>query len=152
MDPSSDSVSRKILILNTGGKQTKTIMKRISLFGAMLALAVYPAMAANWQVLDTDSVHSIHYIDAATLERDGNVVTFWVKIDASKDKTRHFRAAKVRQSIDCSRKTLTFISQTLYAGDGHILHSQTTLPDLRLAEPIIPESIGEATFEYVCKG
>ena len=127
-------------------------MKKALLFGVSLALTASPAAAAYWQLLGSTDTGSIFYIDAATIQNDGNIVTYWIKIAARNDRTKDFREAKQQVSINCSERTITTIDSTFYAPSGRVLESDTVPLILRKAEPIAPDTIAETELTYVCKG
>jgi len=108
-----------------------------------------PAYAASWIYVGTTDDNSVKYYDADTLRRSGSQVTVWQKLDYARNKKVRARMSLTLQRYDCVNRTFTSLSSTDYFSDGSS-HSTTWRTFEQEANPVIPESIGEATLNAVC--
>ena len=133
-------------------RQRASAMKPINLLAAAVALVMgaTPAFAANWVYVGSDINLSVWYYDADTIQRSGNLITVWKKIDTSRDKTEKRSQNISRQRYDCSKRTVTFLNSTSYYPDGTI-KSFTWETYEQETDPIIPESMAETMLEAVCR-
>ena len=124
-------------------------MKHIKLTAAAaLSLASTPAFAVDWVFIVTTSSGSDRYYDADTIQRFGSQVTFWERHDNSRDKTEKSREVKQRVRFDCGTRMIAILNIIKYFPDGTIKST-----DFPTGEPfpIAPDTIGEDTFNIVCK-
>ena len=123
-----------------------------TLLGIMcLALMpVTPAYAANWVYVSTDTNNAVSYYDSDTIQRSGNQVTLWEKVDRSRDKTVKERQRKVQYRYDCAGRTATLLQIIKYYPDGS--NETLTLETYeQKAQALAPETIGEMMLEAVCQ-
>lgn len=128
-------------------------MKNVRRFGlAMACLASFlgtPAAAANWIYVTTGVNGTVIYYDADTIQRSGDQITVWRKLDHSRDKTIKAREAKDRYRYDCAERTDTLLAYTDYYPDGRI--EADNIPTYRQeASPVTPDTVGETILETVC--
>jgi hypothetical protein len=126
-------------------------MKPINMLVAATALVIAapPAFAANWVYLTTNVSDTDLYYDADTIVRSGNQVTVWEKWDHSRDKTVKERERKRRYRYDCAQRTMTLLHSIIYYPDGKST-SFTWETYEQTADPIAPDTVGEAVLEAVC--
>ena len=126
-------------------------MKPINLLAAATALvmAATPAFAANWIFIGESANKSVAYYDIDTIQRSGNQLTVWVKTDFSRNKSVKYRETKIRRIYDCSERTINSLSSITYYPDGKS-DSYTWETFEQKAEPIAPDTMGEAVLEAVC--
>jgi hypothetical protein len=125
-------------------------MKHIKLIAATaLAMAATPAFAANWAYVTTDRDNSVSYYDSDTIQRSGNQVTFWEKVDRSRDKTVKERQKLVRYRYDCAGRTATLLELIVYYPDGEI-ETLTLKAYEQEVRAIAPGTTGEMILQAVC--
>jgi hypothetical protein len=109
-----------------------------------------PAYAANWVYVTTSDRGSDYYYDSDTIQRSGNKVTYWEKVDHSRDKTVKRRESKDRYLCDCAMRTRTLLQATSYYPDGtNEAFSYNTYEQKEHA--VIPDTVGESMLEAVCR-
>ncbi|MCL2298458.1 MAG: serine protease [Proteobacteria bacterium] len=129
-----------------------------------------PGSTANWVAVGVDSQENIWQIDVGSIS-SVSPVEFWVNIEYKKPqyisanpRTRsglrppaesrlnpvgvRYVFAKNKLSINCSSKTLLKVYYVYYNSDKAVVASGNSYS----SEPIIPGSIGEVLFSFVCKG
>lgn len=108
-----------------------------------------PAYAAEWVYVNKTSSGAFMYIDAKTIQREGDHVTVWERWDLSRDKATKERQRIVLNRYDCIARTSTVISLIVYYPDGT---SQSTdrKPYEQEALRIVPGSMAEFTMEALC--
>lgn len=108
-----------------------------------------PVYAANW-VYVTKSEGAYFYYDSDTIQRSGNEVAVWEKIDLSRVKTVKLREMRVRSRYDCAERARTTLTAAGYYPDGKI---ERFTPKINEQEEIavIPDSTDEKMLEAVCR-
>jgi hypothetical protein len=126
-------------------------MKPINLLGAAaaLAMAATPAFAASWVYVTTHDNGADYYYDSDTIQRYGNQVTVWRKLDHSRNKTVKYRSEKSQYRYDCSRRTYTLLNIITYYPDGKVETFTWQMHEQKI-ESIAPETVSEAVLEAVC--
>ena len=126
-------------------------MKPINLLAAATALVMgaTPAFAANWIYVTQSNVGTVSYYDVDTIQRSGNQVTVWEKRDESRNKTVKHREMTLRERFHCSERTFTTLNITTYYPDGTNKSANLETYEQK-AEPIAPDTMGEAVLEAVC--
>lgn len=115
---------------------------------AALSLASTPAFAVDWVYMLTTPSGSDRYYDADTMQRFGNQVTFWERHDNSRDKTEKSREKKQRVRFDCGTRMIVVLNVLIYFPNG--TNESYNFPSGE-PFPIAPDTIGEETFDIVCK-
>ncbi len=126
-------------------------MKRL-LLGLML-LATATAASAEWtRVYDNDQL--IHYVDRATIRRNGNLVKMWELMDfktVQKDAAdKSFLSIKAQSEYDCKEEKSRILAFTWFdgkMGSGKVVVSGT---DPSKWSPTAPESVAEAMWKIAC--
>jgi len=113
-------------------------------FVGALALIATEAHAANWQLL-MSGAKTLVYIDTDTIVRDGSIATVWVR-------TKYRKPAKISEALDqtqynCATRQRRPLYVVNYSPDG----KNDGGPAIGDWAPVVPDSVGEATWELVCK-
>lgn len=123
-----------------------------ALLGAMCLamMPMAPVYAANWVYVGENTNNAAWYYDSETIQRSGNQVTVWEKIDASRDKTVKMRESKARARYDCAERTRTLLQVTTYYPNGK---NETDIAKTYEQEEdaITPDTMADAMFEAVCQ-
>jgi hypothetical protein len=129
----------------------KKYIRTAALLGAMCfaLMPTAPAYAANWVYVTKSTKNAVFYYDSDTIQRAGNQVTVWVKLDHSRDKTEKAREKKVLYRYDCVNRTLTILQVTIYYPNGK---NETLALDTYQQNEIAvtPDTVSEAMLEAVC--
>ncbi len=103
----------------------------------------------------------VFYYDAQSVTRTSkDTVKVWIKESfrgpgartLSRELGQHYEKldhSVLQEELNCKDKTIRHLSLTLFAKDGTILYSKTTI--LEEFEPIDPNSIFEKLYKIVCK-
>jgi hypothetical protein len=136
----------------------------------LIALTPCIVSAANWVTVSVDSQENVWQIDVESISGT-SLVELWTKTEYKKPQyppaSSHIRSgtrtpadssrvavglpyvsAKNKVSINCSSKTLQVTYFAYYDSKGALVASGNSYS----SEPIIPGSIGETLFSFVCKG
>lgn len=127
------------------------IMKKILL--ALILLGSSSLMAANWKYIATANTNTVSYIDTESIQRNGDIVKFWVLFDFRNSTTRDpfyqdKTEAKALQMTSCKRKESTIVYEIFYYKNGDNI-SNTYNINWR---PIVPGSAEDEIYKAVCKG
>ena len=125
-------------------------MRTLGVLGMLCCLSLAnPAIAANWVRLGTSSSGSVIYIDNDSIRRDGGMVLYWVRFDASEDATVSWRESKQYYKTDCNAWTSVLLSYVEYDPQGSVVDSGT-MPEYSPMKPVVPETVSEAFATYAC--
>ncbi|MFM8543365.1 MAG: surface-adhesin E family protein [Chakrabartia sp.] len=114
-----------------------------------LSLGATPAFAANWVYVGESVNNAVLYYDADSIQRSGNQVTVWKKLDHRRDRTTKIRTALSRTRYDCAERTDTLLARVSYYADGPSKSAEWSRSE-QTADTIFPESMAEAMLEAVC--
>ena len=127
-------------------------MKRL-LLGLMLLMTATAASAEWTQFGDTDRF--IHYVDFATIRRNGNFVKMWSLNDyktLQKSPAGHsYLSDKTQREYDCKEEKSRLLAFTDFSGqmgNGNVVYSNGNVRDEW--SPIEPGSIGETKWKIAC--
>ncbi|MFM7008200.1 MAG: surface-adhesin E family protein [Betaproteobacteria bacterium] len=120
-----------------------------STIGLSLSLGATPAFAANWVYVGESVNNAVWYYDADSIQRSGDQVTVWKKLDHSRDRTTKIRTALSRTRYDCGERTDTLLARVSYYVDGTSKSAEWSRYE-QTADTIFPESMAEAMLEAVC--
>ena len=127
------------------------MMKRL-LLGLML-LVTAGAASAEW-TRSGESDNYIHYVDRATIRRNGNLVKMWSLADYKTVQKaaggESYLSDKVQQEYDCKEEKLRILAFTWFdgqMGNGKVVVSDYD-PDKWI--PIQPDSVGETKWKIAC--
>ena len=128
-------------------------MKRL-LLGLML-LVTAGAAIAEWTSVG-ESVSSIHYVDRATIRRNGNLVKMWDLMDFKTVQTvqtvtgESFLSIKSQNEYDCKEERKRILAFTWFSGQMGSEKFVYSNSDPGRWEPIQPGSIGEIQWNIAC--
>ena len=120
-----------------------------SAIGVSLSLGATPAFAANWVYVGESVNNAVWYYDADSIQRSGDQVTVWKKLDHTRDRTTKIRTALSRTRYDCAERTDTLLARVSYYADGTSKSAEWSRYE-QTADTIFPESMAEAMLEAVC--
>ena len=120
-------------------------MKKLVLAAALAACAA-PAAASNWVTVGRNTSQSVYEVDLDSVQRDGNSVTFWLRVhygSVAADATSDGYVA--RRHADCSDRSYNDL-QTDYMMNGKVTRTSGA-EEKRFAAP---DSIAAAVINKVC--
>lgn len=128
-------------------------MKRLCLIILFLLISIPKiAYSANWIKVATSSRGDTLFVDALSIQRDGNVVTFWTKTNYATRTQYGDLSSKVQESINCkSRENKRMFSMYYddFDNQGKVTSSGKVAD--QSWNPIPPETINDAIRRFVCK-
>ncbi len=116
---------------------------------ASLLMTATPAFAVKWVYITSSESGTDIYYDADTISRAGEQVIVWERWDHLRDKTHKEREQKTRFQYDCEQRTSTILNIILYY-PNKTNKSYTWEKYEQKADPIIPDTVGEAKLEAIC--
>ena len=115
-------------------------------FAATLALCATPALASDWFYVGKNSYGSTYEIDRETLIRDGNSVTFWLRVKYGPGSPQgEADGYTARRRADCTDRSYQDL-QTEYMKNGDIQRTSDA-EEKRFAPP---GSIAETVLKSAC--
>ena len=126
-------------------------MKRL-LMGLMLAITAGAASAEWTQSGEGESF--IHYVDIATIRRNGNLVKMWDLMDYKTVRTVSgisYLSDKSQIEYDCKEEKERMLAFTYFSGqmgNGKVVYSNGAVKDEW--EPIEPGSVAETLWKIAC--
>ena len=123
----------------------------------MLCLAVFalglatPAVAADWVLVSIDSNEANTIIGDADSRTDDRAwfEVRYTKLQKSGD-GKFYNKAKMLEEMDCSGKRHRGLTSTWYSKSGSSIDSYTYTPSYAKWDYIIPGTIGESMYKFVC--
>jgi len=121
-----------------------------------LALAFFlctvslPSYAADWVIVDRNTDGDL-FFDKSSLQRDGDSVTFWVKVNYKERGTNGDLSAKVQETVNCRRreKIMRYIMTFDDIDNGGRLINSGDPKDKW--KPIAPETVNWSIMQFVCR-
>lgn len=116
------------------------------------------AFAEKWELLGTENGIDV-YIDKASINPKGNYLEAWFRWDYQAKGNlptyphRQFLSAKSLEYFDCeagSRANAQLVFYSGQSGSGEPVSSFMQSPTKEEFTPVVPESISDASLEYVC--
>ncbi len=111
---------------------------------------------AKWELISEDDEVS-YYHNKSTMRKNGAIVRLWTIWEYSSVQTGDsgdiYKSAKELRAFNCKLETSAVISVVHYEGSmgsGKTVWSVTLLEKEWAWVPIVPESIGEATWKIAC--
>ena len=109
--------------------------------------------ADRWEQVSKAVDGTVVKIDRETIRRDGDSVIAWVEYRHGDTKPyidyKYAARTMQRQRVSCMSMTSAIEFYTQYDDKGHVLSSGEGA--IRHPSPIIPDSLGEATWQYLCR-
>lgn len=125
-------------------------MRRILLIISCLYSGV--SFGADWFLVATASDETRTYINRESFKYDpyNDSVTIWLKKDNFKTLLSKGYAVELKQleNYSCEAKTVRNISSVAYDAKGDVLETINTNSEI---SHIIPDTVGEAVMNYLCK-
>lgn len=113
--------------------------------------------ASNWEkIYFIPQTDATLFIDKDSIVRSSSIVNVWQKIEYNKIWTFEgkftYNASNTNLSVNCStREVATKTFMLLYKGNPSYVSDISTYPSLNKFLPIVPDSVDEQIFNYVCK-
>ena len=115
----------------------------------LLLMLATPLAHADWTKATEDD-EAVHYIDSATLAKDGNLRSIGTMQDLKRRGKQGEMSRQARWEYDCTQKRGRLLSFSLHSGPmatGQTLASGHTPRELTF---ITPGSTGEALYKIAC--
>ncbi len=140
----------RALLVNFGDK----MMKRILLFALISLGSVFcgatTVSASDWVYVTSDKGGGVIYIDVESLKRDGDIVTAWEKVDSRKNKSEPSYESLYQLDYDCSKRTVALLFKIERFRNKPAKSQDFYSLRYRGGSPVVPDSIGEITFDFAC--
>lgn len=128
----------------------------IGLGGAGTAVAAEAAGTENWVEIGADP-QGKYYVDTRSLAVEGETLRFRKKgvynfsmLETFGDKKISFRASVGVIEIDCARRIHRMVQMDVVSPEGEVVWTTGKLN--RMWEDIMPDTLGDETHKFVCKG
>jgi hypothetical protein len=124
----------------------------VATLASVFYIRTFPAFARQWVSV---SYNPNILIDVDSIKGSGYTRTFWSKTEYYEDRSlgfNRYRSTTSLSYVNCRNETLGFIRTVFYDRDGQVvdeLDLSNTPPEL-LAKGVVPDSVGEQIFRYVC--
>lgn len=125
---------------------------KCTMVAALLAIMSNGATAAWVDVGDTEGVTA--YVDTATIQKAGNVVTMWDLLDYKKAQEiptgKSFRSVRAQTEYSCSNKNSRPLAASAHSDKmarGGTVHAVSEPGNWR---PVAPGSLDEAMWKIAC--
>ncbi|MFJ9533338.1 surface-adhesin E family protein [Herbaspirillum sp. NPDC101396] len=136
----------------------KTLKMVVALCLGLISINVQAA--TDWQVITyTDSY--VVAIDKNSIASTGAYKKGWVLYDYQSEQAsetpyqnKKYKSALYLQYVNCPEKTLASKEELLYSGNqkqGEVVSTRSGQLSSEAFREIVPDSIGEAIFDYLCK-
>lgn len=129
---------------------------RVRLVAAVAALTTTTsATAADWWFIDSIGPKGKQvtiFLDADGIVSRGSIKQAWdFRIRETADE-EGVRKTKILQSYDCENRTLTLLSWVSYGNNDRFIDSERIPSYQQERNDVVPESVGELVWKYVCEG
>jgi len=119
-------------------------------------LLVSGSAFAEWRFITEGSLGNKFFIDLATIRKDGNMRTAWMKLelklDAKTSEIDDWRSARSKIEIDCKKELIRLVATTTFA-EPSLLGKVVTNKDFPYEPftPIAPETINSTFMQIMCR-
>lgn len=131
-------------------------MKLRMMIVVVAAWVATPAVASNWWWTSStgkSSGRTFGFIDADTIrETETNKKTVWQATWYERPQATQESYTKFLYSYDCSNQSAALLSWVDYDRDGDVLNSKSYSPYTLTYEPVVPDTVGDSYFQFVCSG
>ncbi len=110
------------------------------------------AYSANWVRVSNSVDGDVLFVDISSIQRSGNSVTFWSKMNFGKRDSLGDLSSKTQREINCRTrelKNLYLMTYDDFDNQGRLTHSDKFRD--QSWTPIPPETLNDATRRFVCK-
>jgi hypothetical protein len=125
-------------------------MKKLLFIVLMIPLL---ASASNWVKVGKSTDGDIFFIDTQSMNRSGDSVTFWVKVNyPTRTESGNF-SSKTNKTINCRTREIIFRHFMFYDdlnNNGKLTNSFAALAS-DVWQPIAPDTMNESAMKFVCK-
>jgi hypothetical protein len=107
---------------------------------------------AEWRLLTEGVSGNRFFIDPATIRKDGNIRSFWMKVEIKTPEADDVRSSRAKFEIDCKQETIRFLNQATFA-EPNFMGKMLSDRDFPYAPPalIAPETVNNTYMRQVCK-
>ena len=107
---------------------------------------------AEWRFLTASTTGNDFYFDPATIRKDGNIRTAWMKLELKTADIDEVRSSRAKFEIDCKKETIRFLTEARFA-EPSLMGKLLSDKDFPNAPPtlIAPETINNTLMQMVCK-
>lgn len=129
--------------------------RSLSFFLALAAASV-PAKAAEWWLVSTSGDRpnrSLIFMDknSATVDYESRVSAWGLEIYETAQKDGR-RKEKVLHIFDCKKRTMSLASLIVFGNNDRLINSYNWKSYEQDANSVVPDSVGEAQWEFACHG
>lgn len=126
--------------------------------GALLSLAS-PLSASDWFYLGVTGAPdgrltketTFWSADRESLRRVGSIAYIWIRHgEVAEDADETHTVARMYYRVDCSAQTLKILSDIAYDKQGAVTYSKSSHDTSYGADPVVPDSMGEAIAKIAC--
>lgn len=93
---------------------------------------------------------AIYYLSRDLIRREGAYLSAWTKTDHSGDETVSYYGARNLWYYDCPSRRMALKATTTYDRNGGVDESAEVPASELEWQSVVPESVGEASLEFVC--
>jgi hypothetical protein len=123
---------------------------------ALAAMMAISAFGADWMSTKSSDRNETFYVDKASVQRNGNVVTFWeklvfenpVKVDDVSGKL--IKEKRVYRIMNCQNQTQGFRYGATFADDGKLIESISHDDSQVRKNPVAPGSVAAWEMRLMC--
>ena len=119
----------------------------------LLLVSLFPliANASNWIMISKNNSGDSYFVDKQSFVFSGNEVTYWVKVNNSARNKFGDLSSKEQWTVNCRTRESNLLYMVTYSdfdNQGKNTGSIKSPIDWR---PILPDSVGEEVFKFVCR-
>jgi hypothetical protein len=118
---------------------------------AILVITSSPTLASNWVKVTVDEENGVWSIDIDSIRTlNGGYRQAWRKVTKVSKQSNEVVEDLVLSYYNCSNRTRAMKTAVLYYNNGK--NASKTVPDYGLEwNPVVPDTVGETAFNFVCK-
>ena len=125
-------------------------MKRLLLFSVIILSAFNIHASTQWVFVDSNSDNDLFFIDANSIQKNGDSYTFWTKVNNGKRDSRGNLSSKSQSTFNCRTREGTYRYIMVYDdtdNNGKLTNSFKAKDDWY---PIPPGTVDWTIYKYVC--
>lgn len=93
---------------------------------------------------------SVWHYDTVNVQKNGDYRYVWIEGDHRKNRSVIYRSSKSRYMINCKSDYIEELDHISYLPNGDIVNSQRFNEYSRRASTVVPGTLGEALWTWVC--